>query len=50
MYSLVNKTVIITGGANGVGASIVKEFLKENVKVSQPALSGNRRLVCSSGS
>ncbi|CAH2086744.1 unnamed protein product [Euphydryas editha] len=32
MFSLENKSVIVTGGANGIGASIVKEFLKENAK------------------
>ncbi|XP_045445986.1 alcohol dehydrogenase-like [Melitaea cinxia] len=32
MFSLENKSVIVTGGANGIGAVIVKEFLKENPK------------------
>lgn len=32
MFTLENKSVIVTGGANGIGASIVKEFLKENPK------------------
>ncbi|XP_046964946.1 15-hydroxyprostaglandin dehydrogenase [NAD(+)]-like [Vanessa cardui] len=32
MFSLENKVAIVTGAANGIGASIVKEFLKENVK------------------
>ncbi|XP_050345756.1 15-hydroxyprostaglandin dehydrogenase [NAD(+)]-like [Nymphalis io] len=32
MFSLENKVAIVTGGANGIGASIVREFLAANVK------------------
>ncbi|XP_034840122.1 15-hydroxyprostaglandin dehydrogenase [NAD(+)]-like [Maniola hyperantus] len=32
MFSLKNKVAIVTGGANGIGASIVSEFVKEGVK------------------
>ncbi|CAH2243901.1 15-hydroxyprostaglandin dehydrogenase [NAD(+)]-like [Pararge aegeria] len=32
MHDLKNKVAIVTGGANGIGASIVREFVKEGVK------------------
>ena len=31
--SLENKTVIVTGGASGIGASIVENFLQQGSKV-----------------
>ncbi|XP_032513676.2 15-hydroxyprostaglandin dehydrogenase [NAD(+)]-like [Danaus plexippus] len=32
MFSCQNKVAIVTGGASGIGANIVLEFLKENIK------------------
>ncbi|XP_045785452.1 15-hydroxyprostaglandin dehydrogenase [NAD(+)]-like [Maniola jurtina] len=32
MNSLINKVVIVTGGANGIGAQIVQELIKEQTK------------------
>lgn len=33
MYEIVNKIVLITGAANGIGAEVVKILLKEGAKV-----------------
>ncbi|CAH2086743.1 unnamed protein product [Euphydryas editha] len=32
MFTLLNKSIVVTGGANGIGASIVTKFIEENPK------------------
>ena len=41
MKSIQNKNVVVTGGAHGIGATIVSEFEKEGAQVAYIDIRGN---------